>query len=83
MAREAGAAPSPSTVTAALRRNGAEPGAFGGGAPPFTRFERGAPNDRWQMDFKGDVPTLRGRLHPLDVIERRNLTHEPLPMSPV
>ena len=69
LAREAGAAPSPSTVTAVLRRNGVELGAFGGGAPPFTRFERGAPNDLWQMDFKGHAPMLCGRLHPLNVID--------------
>lgn len=47
-------APSPATVTAILRRHGrlsAEPEP----RRPMTRFEAEAPNDRWQMDHKGDV----------------------------
>ena len=32
--------PAPSTVTAILKRHGIELGTFGGGQPPFTRFER-------------------------------------------
>ena len=67
--REGGTAPAPSTVTAILRRNGVELGAFGGGAPPFKRFEHAAPNDLWQMDFKGHVAMRQGRLHPLDAID--------------
>jgi transposase InsO family protein len=62
-------APSPSTVTAILRRNGVELGAFGGGAAPFKRFEHEAPNDLWQMDFKGHVAMREGRLHPLTVLD--------------
>ena len=67
--RQAGAAPSPSTVTAILRRHGVTIGAFGGGAAPFARFEHAAPNDLWQMDFKGHVAMRQGRLHPLTVLD--------------
>jgi transposase InsO family protein len=65
------AAPSPSTVTQILRRHGAALGAFGGGHEPFIRFEHAAPNDLWQMDFKGHVPFAAGpgRLHPLTVLD--------------
>jgi transposase InsO family protein len=59
----------PSTVTSILRRNGVELGALGGGAQPFIRFEHEAPNDLWQMDFKGHVPLRHGRLHPLTVLD--------------
>ncbi|MET3597811.1 transposase [Mesorhizobium shonense] len=59
----------PSTVTGILRRNGVELGALGGGAQPFIRFEHEAPNDLWQMDFKGHVPLRQGRLHPLTVLD--------------
>jgi transposase InsO family protein len=62
--------PAPSTVTDILRRNGVELGQFGGGAKPFIRFEHEAPNDLWQMDFKGHVPMADGaRLHPLTVLD--------------
>ena len=64
-----GEAPSPSTVTAILRRHGVALGAFGGGAAPFLRFEHEAPNDLWQMDFKGHVALRQGRLHPLTVLD--------------
>jgi transposase InsO family protein len=63
------AAPSPSTVTGILRRHGVELGAFGGGEATFIRFEHPAPNDLWQMDFKGHVVLRSGRLHPLTVLD--------------
>jgi transposase InsO family protein len=59
----------PATVTAILRRNGVVLGATGGGARPFIRFEHDAPNDLWQMDFKGHVAMRAGRLHPLTVLD--------------
>jgi transposase InsO family protein len=63
-------APAPSTVSDILRRNGVELGRFGGGAMPFIRFEHAAPNDLWQMDFKGHVAMADGmRLHPLTVLD--------------
>lgn len=69
--RQGLAAPSPSTVTQILRRHGVTLGAFGGGPAPFIRFEHPAPNDLWQMDFKGYVPlgAEGGRLHPLTVLD--------------
>lgn len=62
-------APAPSTVTQILRRHGVELGGFGGGEPAFIRFEHPAPNDLWQMDFKGHVALRSGRLHPLTVLD--------------
>jgi|SRR5271156_1622988 len=67
--RQGLAAPSPSTVTDILRRCGVALGAFGGGEQAFTRFEHPAPNDLWQMDFKGHVALRAGRLHPLTVLD--------------
>jgi transposase InsO family protein len=68
--RTHGWAPAPSTVTEILRRNGVELGALGGGARPFIRFEKEAPNELWQMDFKGHVAMRAGaRLHPLTVLD--------------
>jgi transposase InsO family protein len=69
LAREGIGTPSPSTVTGILRRNGIELGLQGGGAQPFIRFEHAAPNDLWQMDFKGHVALRAGRLHPLTVLD--------------
>lgn len=67
--RQGLAAPSPSTVTQILKRHGVELGDLGGGHAAFTRFEHPAPNDLWQMDFKGHVPMRSGRLHPLTVLD--------------
>jgi transposase InsO family protein len=69
LTRQGLAAPAPSTVTQILRRHGVELGAFGGGPSPFIRFEHPAPNDLWQMDFKGHVALRQGRLHPLTVLD--------------
>jgi len=61
--------PSASTITAILRRHGrldkqgAEP------QRPFIRFEHAAPNDLWQMDFKGHFAIGRGRCHPLTILD--------------
>lgn len=52
----------PSTITAILRSHGVEIGDHGRGSKPF---EHAAPNDLWQMDFKGHVGMADGRrLHP-------------------
>ncbi len=61
--------PAPSTVHQVLKRHGLilpEPG----GARASLRFEAAAPNDLWQMDFKGYSRLGDGsRLHPLTVID--------------
>jgi transposase InsO family protein len=66
---EGGPELAPSTITGILRRHGllnqaALP------ARPFQRFERAAPNELWQMDFKGHFPFYNGaRCHPLTVLD--------------
>ena len=37
--------------------------------PALKRFERKAPNELWQMDFKGDYPSDRGRCYPLSLLD--------------
>lgn len=64
-----GGVPAPSTVTAILRRHGVVLGGASGPATPFQCFERGRPNELWQMDFKGHVALSRGRCHPLTVLD--------------
>ena len=46
------AVPSASTITAILHRQGCIAGAAQAGHKPFERFERAAPNELWQMDYK-------------------------------
>ena len=60
--------PAASTITEILRRHFllAGPTAPQG---PWQRFERRAPNDLWQMDFKGHVPCRDGRCHPLTTLD--------------
>jgi transposase InsO family protein len=60
--------PALSTITAILRRHGRlgpAPAAPG----PFQHFERGAPNELWQMDFKGHFALAAGRCHPLTILD--------------
>jgi transposase InsO family protein len=61
--------PAPSTVTEVLRRAGLIDPAEAARHTPFTRFERAAPNDLWQLDFKGHFATGAGRCHPLTVLD--------------
>lgn len=61
--------PSASTVTTILRRHGLLDEAESERHRPFRRFEHAAPNDLWQMDFKGHFPTEKGRCHPLTVLD--------------
>jgi transposase InsO family protein len=64
------ALPAASTVTAILRRHGMIDPRASAARVPFKRFERPAPNDLWQMDFKSPVRTLDGREHhPLTVLD--------------
>ena len=70
MARDgARVVPAPSTVTAILRRHGRLEARAREHPGPFQRFERAAPNELWQMDFKGHFPMLHGRCHPLTVLD--------------
>jgi transposase InsO family protein len=62
--------PSASTITAILRRHGCLDGPRAGQARDWQRFEHAAPNDLWQMDFKGHFALNNGRrCHPLTVLD--------------
>jgi transposase InsO family protein len=61
--------PSASTITAILHRQGLIDPEEGGRHKAFQRFERGAANELWQMDYKGHFPTAAGRCHPLTVLD--------------
>lgn len=61
--------PAASTITAILRRHGALDGPGTGEPRAFMRFEHAAPNDLWQMDFKGWFWLSAGRCHPLTVLD--------------
>ena len=63
------AVPSASTITAILRRHGRLEAADSAKHRAFLRFEHAAPNDLWQMDFKGHFAMSRGRCHPLSLID--------------
>lgn len=64
-----GDVPSASTITAVLRRHGRLDPAAAAAHTAWTRFEHPAPNDLWQMDFKGHFPLAVGRCHPLTVLD--------------
>lgn len=59
--------PSPSTITAVLRRRGLLTPTPAPHA--FQRFEHPEPNALWQMDFKGHFALARGRCHPLTILD--------------
>jgi transposase InsO family protein len=61
--------PAPSTITEVLRRAGRIDPAEAARHAPFIRFEHDAPNDLWQIDFKGHIPAGNGRCHPLTVLD--------------
>ena len=63
------ATPAASTITQILRRHGKLAGPRAGQARDFVRFEHAAPNDLWQMDFKGHFALARGRCHALTVLD--------------
>jgi transposase InsO family protein len=62
-------APAASTITEILRRHGRLDGPGAGEARAWARFEHAAPNDLWQMDFKGHFALASGRCHPLTVLD--------------
>jgi transposase InsO family protein len=61
--------PSPSTVTAILQRHGQLAPEAAAKHTAWQRFEHAAPNELWQMDFKGHVALREGRCHPLTVLD--------------
>jgi transposase InsO family protein len=61
--------PSPSTVTQILRRHDRLDAAESARHTPWQRFAREVPNALWQMDFKGHFALVRGRCHPLGVLD--------------
>lgn len=61
--------PAASTVHAILVRQGCISAHASEAATPFQRFEHPAPNDLWQMDFKGHFALNEGRCHPLTVLD--------------
>jgi transposase InsO family protein len=63
------ALPSPSTITRILDRHGRLEETAASRQGPYQRFEAAAPNDLWQMDFKGHFALERGRCHPLSVLD--------------
>ena len=62
--------PAISTVTDILRRHGLIDEEQSVRHKAWRRFEAGAPNDLWQMDFKGHFAAALGRCHPKGLIER-------------
>jgi transposase InsO family protein len=63
------AVPSASTITAILHREGRLDEAASAKHRAFQRFEKAAPNELWQMDFKGHFALAQGRCHPLSLID--------------
>jgi len=61
----ASALPATSTITGVLHRHGLIAPEQSQAATPFQRFERSAPNQLWQVDFKGHFALRQGRCHPL------------------
>lgn len=62
--------PAASTIQAILKREGLVASSESQKHRAFTRFEHEAPNDLWQMDFKGHFPLTSGaRCHPLTVLD--------------
>ena len=64
-----GPLPAPSTIQAILARHGRIDPAQSAKHRPWQRFEHAAPNDFWQMDFKGHFALAQGRCHPLTVLD--------------
>lgn len=63
--------PAASTITAILRRHDRIEPAATAAHTPWQRFAHPAPNDLWQLDFRGHQPLAGGRdrCHPLSVLD--------------
>lgn len=68
-AQDLATVPAASTITAILHRHGKIDPAESLKHRAWQRFEAQAPNDLWQMDFKGHFATAQGRCHPLTVLD--------------
>ena len=63
-------APAPSTIGKIIGRHGSAVQVDCQPQGPFQRFEREAPNQLWQMDFKGDFALSRGgRCYPFMLVD--------------
>jgi transposase InsO family protein len=69
LARDAGVQLAPSTANSVLRRHGLISPTASQAATAWRRFEHEAPNDLWQIDFKGHFAIDAGRCHPLTVLD--------------
>lgn len=61
--------PHPSTITQILRRAGRLDPLESARHTPWQRFERAAPNELWQLDFKGHYALEKGRCYPLAALD--------------
>jgi transposase InsO family protein len=61
--------PAASTITEILRRYGLLDEVLCAQRRPFQRFVQAAPNDLWQLDFKGHFALEKGRCHPLTAVD--------------
>jgi len=61
--------PWPSTITAILQRHHLLDPKESAKHQAFVRFERAAPNELWQMDFKGEFKLPQGRCYPLTILD--------------
>jgi transposase InsO family protein len=61
--------PASSTITDILHRYGYIKEEESKKHTAFKRFEHEAPNDLWQVDFKGHFAMQRGRCHPLTLLD--------------
>lgn len=62
--------PSKGAIDNILNRNGCVSEDASQAAKPYTRFEKAAPNEMWQTDFKGHFGMKDGnRCHPLTVLD--------------
>jgi transposase InsO family protein len=71
LSHEQGLNVAPSTVNSILRRHGCISEAASQAAKPWQRFEHEAPNDLWQIDFKGHFALSQSqtRCHALTAID--------------
>ena len=72
----------PSTVTSILHRHGLISAQASEAATHWMRFEHDAPNALWQIDFKGEFPTLVGRCKALTLLDDHSRFNLNLTVAP-